>query len=476
MPKKKRKKIELSIEAIANEGVAIGRIDGAVHFVKYAVPGDEIIAEVIKKKRSYFISNLLEIKTPSIDRIEPKCKYFGVCGGCSWQNLDYEKQLFWKYTNVIDAFERIGRVEVGKFHDIMPAQEIFNYRNKMEFSFGWSRWMTVEEIQSDLEIENKNFALGMHIPGRFDKVLDLEECHIHPEIGNKLINIIRQKALELDVPAYNQIKHTGFLRNLVIRRGLANNDNMCILITATADNDNEKEFIRWFKDEFEKEMPEFNEIIYAINDTKSPVASGDSEIIKGRGYFIEKILGIEFTVSPFSFFQTNSSQLDNFIKLILDTADLKQNDNVWDLYCGAGSITLPASKHCKNIFGIELVESAIGDAKENAERNNIQNAEFYCADLHSKDAPNLLAELPKPDVIIADPPRAGIHKNLLNTIINYMPDKIVYVSCNPSTQARDCNVLAEIYDIISVAPVDMFPHTFHIESVALLKKKENSNA
>lgn len=476
MKKKTRKIVELEIESIGNDGVAVAKKDGLVYFVKNAVPGDVVEAEVIKKKKKYYLTQTKNIIKPSADRIDSICNYFGTCGGCSWQNLTYDKQLFWKARNVKDAFERIGNIEGIEYRDIIPAVNQYHYRNKMEYSFGWSRWMTQDEIDSENVIDNKDFALGLHVPGRFDKVIDIERCYIQPDICNKLVSIIRDKSFELGVTAHNQIKHEGFLKNLVMRSGLAESDYMCILITTSPKKPEEEEFLSWFENEFPLLMPEYNEIIHAVNDTKSPVATGEVKIIKGRGYFVERILDLDYIVSPFSFFQTNSSQLNRFISEIIDFANLKKEDTVWDFYCGTGSITLPASGKCKQIIGIELVESSINDAKKNASINNIDNAQFHCADLHDKDTPELLQTMDKPDVVILDPPRAGIHKNLLAHLLEVAAPKIVYVSCNPSTQARDCAILSEKYDVKMVRPVDMFPQTYHIESIALLELKASDNA
>jgi len=467
--KKKIKEIvDLEIESIGFEGVAIGRKDDIVHFVKYAVPGDKIKAQVFKKKKSFKHCQLLEIYQYSDDREKPRCEYFGECGGCSWQNIKYSEQLHWKKQHLKDAFERIGKIDYGELEETLPAIQQFNYRNKMDFSFGTSRWLTLDEINSSENIPQKHFALGLHAPGRFDKVIDIKTCHIHSEFGNEILNKIRNKVLELDIPALNLHSHEGFLRELILRRTIKYDEFMIILVTNKITNDNEIKFIDWYKNDFLSDT-KITSGFHAVNAGKSPVNVDELNHFEGEPFIKEAILGIDYKISPYSFFQTNPFQLDTFISHILDYANLQNNEIVWDLYCGTGSITLPASKKAKKVIGVELVNSSIKDARENAKLNNINNAEFYCSDLHAKGIPDLLNKLEKPDTIIVDPPRAGIHKNLLEHILHIAPKKLVYVSCNPSTQARDCEILKDKYRVKRIIPVDMFPQTYHIESIAELE-------
>lgn len=472
MGRKKKKEIfvDLNIESIGFEGVAIGRDDDIVHFVKYAVPGDKLKAQVFKKKKSFRHCRIVEMYEESEHRETPVCKYFGQCGGCSWQNIKYDEQLKWKKQHVKDALERIGKIEYGELADTLPAKQIFNYRNKMDFSFGASRWLTAEEVKDDGDIEQKDFALGLHVPGRFDKVIDIDVCHIQSEFGNEILDSLRKKALEFGVKAYNLRSHEGFLRELIIRRGIKYNQFMIILVTNNPNGKKETDFLKWYETEF-LANEKINSGYHSINSTKSPVNIDKLNHLKGNEYITEAILDIDYKISPYSFFQTNPFQLDEFISNILDYADIKSDEIIWDLYCGTGSITLPASKKAKKVIGIELVESSIKDAKENARINDIENVEFHCSDLHEKGIPDLLEKLETPDTVILDPPRAGIHKNLLNHILELAPKKVVYVSCNPSTQARDCQILDEKYKLVKIMPVDMFPQTYHIESIALLELK-----
>jgi 23S rRNA (uracil1939-C5)-methyltransferase len=463
--------VELSIDAAGFEGVCVSRYDNKVVFTKYTVPGDVVLAGIVKNKKKFFEAKVDKILQNSPDRIEPKCKHFGICGGCSWQSMSYEKQLFWKNTNVKDVFERIGKVDVGEFRNIIGAENQFGYRNKMEFSFGGSRWLTDEEIKSGIELERKDFAFGLHLPGRFDKIIDIESCEIQSDYANLILQAIRKYTEDNNLSAYNARTHEGFLRGLIIRYSLKNDNYMTIMMTKTPRNDEEKEFLNWYQNGFADAFPQVANLVYAINESKNPVTVSEVNVLRGNGFMTEEILGVEFRISPFSFFQTNSYQLNKFISLIIESAGITNNMNVWDLYCGTGSITLPAAKFARKITGIEIVESSILDARENAELNQIKNADFICADLHNKKIPDLLFKLEKPDIVICDPPRAGMNTNLISHLLEIAPKRILYVSCNPATQARDCSLLSEKYSIESVQPVDMFPHTYHIESIAVLNLK-----
>ena len=471
---KKRKNIfkDLKVESIGFEGISIARDEGMVYFVKGGVPGDLVKAKLLKKRKKYTEAIIEEIIEASEDRIEPKCSYFDYCGGCSWQNISYQDQLSWKKRHVEDAISRIAGIKDIPVHDTFPSSREFHYRNKMDFTFGASRWLFPEEIERQDDIANKDFALGLHVRGRFDKILDIDFCHIQPEIGNKILDVVRKKALEMDISAYHVFHKEGFLRNLVLRKSLHENSIMLIFVTKKVNEDKESKYIAEVSQILNDEFPEIKSIIHAVNDEISPVAIGKIDLLYGEEFITEKILDVEFKISPFSFFQTNSYQLNPFISKIIEYAELKNDEIVWDLYCGTGSITLPAAKKCKQIYGIELVESSIEDAKNNALRNEITNAEFTASDLHHKDIPELLGQLPKPDVLIIDPPRAGMHKNLLSHILEIKPERIVYVSCNPATQARDLALLDEHYRLIEVQPFDMFPQTYHIESIAKLELRK----
>jgi 23S rRNA (uracil1939-C5)-methyltransferase len=466
--KKKDIQVELYIDKLAFEGFGIARKDELVYFVKNAIPGDTVLARVTKKKKSYCEATSLEIIEKSLQRIDAKCKYFVDCGGCSLQNLEYEEQIKWKRVFVTDALRRIGKITDIEVSPTLAAPQEFYYRNKMEFSFSANRWLSVAEIEGSEDISQKNFALGLHTPKNYLKVIDVNNCWIQNETANKILRATREIALADGISALDNHSHEGFLKNLVIRYSRLQNEFMVILITNSPTVNSEEEFVSKLNEKFDNDIPEVTTFIWAVNSTFSPVAQGEIAFKAGNGFLIEEILGIKFKISPFSFFQTNPSQLDNFISLILEKADLHPDDFVMDFYCGAGSITLPAAKKVKNIVGFELVESAVNDAKENALLNGIENAEFFVSDLHAKDTPDLLRQYPVPDVLLIDPPRAGMHKNLVEHIIEIKPKNIVYVSCNPTTQARDLEMLKDFYTIESCVPVDMFPQTYHTESVVKL--------
>lgn len=469
---KKVKYKELRIESIGFEGRSIARSNGLVYFVKNAIPGDLINARLKRKRKSYTEAIIENVIEPSEDRTEPVCVHFNQCGGCKWQHLKYDRQLFWKTQNVKDSFERLGQVEYGKIYDCITSEDVYEYRNKMEFTFCASRWLSQEEIDSGDEITDKDFALGLHVPGRFDKVVNIEKCHIQQDFGNELLTIFRDKAKEMEVSLYDFISQKGFLKNLIIRYSRFENKFMVNLVTNDISDEQDEQYLEWYNNEFPELFENVSNVIYTLNNSRSPVPNHKPEIIKGNGYITEDILGIKFRISPFSFFQTNSGQLNKFIGKILETANLSKADTVWDLYCGTGSISLPAAKNCKEVYGIELVESSVNDAKENAKLNKIDNAVFFTMDLHSEETPDLLKNLPKPDKILIDPPRAGMHKNLIAHIILSGAEEIIYVSCNPATQARDCKLMEDYYFVESIQPVDMFPHTYHIESIAKLVRKD----
>ncbi|MBX3043485.1 MAG: 23S rRNA (uracil(1939)-C(5))-methyltransferase RlmD [Candidatus Kapabacteria bacterium] len=463
--------VELDIESAGFEGVCISKYNEKVVFTKYTVPGDKVLAVIQKNRRRFNEAKVEKILEESPHRISPQCKHFGMCGGCSWQNVSYDKQLEIKSQNVIDLFQRIGGVDVGEYLPIVGAEKDFSYRNKMEFSFGASRWLSEDEINSGLPITDKDFAFGMHLPGRFDKIIDIKSCEIQQPYANEILNAVRLYSRDYGLNAYNVRTHNGFLRGLIIRHSKLTDEFTVILMTKTAYSDAEKKFIDWFSSDFAGLFTKVANVVHAINESKNPVGISSFEVIKGDGFLRENILDVEFKISPFSFFQTNSHQLNKFIKNIVDSANIKESDTVWDLFCGTGSITLPASKFAKKVIGIELVESSINDAIENALLNNLTNVEFYSADLNNKKIPMLLNQLDKPDVVIFDPPRAGMSPNLINHILEIEPPRLVYVSCNPATQARDVSLMSEKYSVVTIQPFDMFPQTYHIESIVVLQLK-----
>lgn len=482
--------IELEIEKYAFEGKGIAKVnkekisnekppkEGPITHLKYVVfvegsyPGDKVQAKLIKIKKSYAEAKAVEILNPSEFRTNPSCNFFGTCGGCKQQDLDYKIQLKYKQDQVEEILRRMGGLGDFEFLDIIPSEKTFYYRNKMEFSFGDKRWLTEKEISSGKVLE-RDFALGLHIPGVYDKVLDINECFLQSEISNAILNFSRTFFKDKNIPIYSTKTHEGYLRNLVIKQSQHFDDLMVNLVTA-GEND---ELVKEYCEQLLKKVPQVTTIINNINLKKSSVAVGDYEkVYHGSGCIYDSIGKYKFRVSANSFFQTNTIQAEKLYQTALDFSDFKGNEIVYDLYSGAGTISIFVSGNTKKVYAFENVESAVADAEINKELNNINNVEFFTADLYKSFLPVIEENnIPKPDVIILDPPRSGMHKNTVGDVINLNPGKIVYVSCNPTTQARDIKLFEDAgYSLLKVRPVDMFPHTYHIENVALLEKKKSA--
>jgi len=473
---KKFEVLELTIQSYAFEGNGVARVPvekagetkDFVVFVKHAYPGDVVKAEIKKIKKSYAEAKVVEIISPSPERIPARCNFFGTCGGCKQQDLEYQAQTRYKQEQVKDIFNRLGGFSDFLFEEIIPAEQIFFYRNKMEFSFAEQRWLTKEEINSSEPIE-RNFALGLHIPNLFDKVLDLDECFLQSEASNKILNFTRTFFKEKNISIYTTKTHTGYLRNLVIKESKHFPELMVNLVTSEENDTLMDEYAHQLK----KEIPAVTTIINNISKKKALIATGDYEkVFYGNGIIHDSIGGFKFRISANSFFQTNTLQAVNLYQTALEYAGLSGTEILYDLYCGAGTISIFVSKFAKEIYGFEVVQPAIEDAEVNKKLNQITNAKFFLADLYDSFI-HVIEEqkIPHPDVIIADPPRNGMHKNTIDDILRLAPKKIVYVSCNPTTQVRDLKILCEGgYRLVKVKPVDMFPHTYHIENVALLEK------
>lgn len=458
--------VDIDVTAIGFEGVSIGRIDGVVHFVKGALPGERVRARVVRSKSSYVEAETVEILSAAPSRRTPPCEHFGVCGGCKWQHLAYDHQAAWKQQHVADAFERLAKVDVGTLHPTLQAPSEFGYRNKMEFSFSASRWLTAMEMEH-AEDYDRNFALGLHVPGRFDKVRNIDHCFLQAEAANTLLAAVHQLREQFPVEAHHARLHTGFLRHLVVRTSTTTSSVMSALITTTPESELERRFVEsWMQ--LASQMPAGSTLLHAVNDTRSPVAVGDVVQMDGPGYLVEESHGVTYQISPFSFFQTNTQQLPHLVERTLLAASIQPTDVVWDLYCGTGTLSLPAARQASHVWAAELVESSILDARANAQRNGITNAEFHVLDLHAPAAIEALKAAPSPDVIIIDPPRAGMHPMLVEHLRSVRAPRISYVSCNPSTLARDCGLLDDLYTVAEVTPVDMFPQTYHVEAVARL--------
>ena len=464
-----REVLDLHIDSIGFEGKAVARHDDMVCFVEGAVPGDKVQVEVIRKKRRFKEARTIAIHEASPFRVEPRCSHFGECGGCRWQHLDYNEQVRWKGIHVRDAFQRIGKIEIGELLPALPAENQYYYRNKMEFSFGDSRWLTADQIAGGEEFD-RSFALGLHVPGRYDKILDVDRCYLQSELSNAILTRVREQALAFDAKPFSTKTHEGFLRNLVVRHAQNAQQTMLILVTSAPESTGDQKLLQWFDRELPGEFPAVTTTIHALNTSKSSVAVGEPRIMHGEGFITETLLGVHFRISPFSFFQTNTRQAERLFSIALEYASPTGDQRIWDLYCGAGSISLCAAQRAAHVTGIELNKTAIEDARANAMRNNINNVTFIADDMKNAAA-DLLARSERPDTIIVDPPRAGMHPDVVKALPEFGADTIVYVSCNPTTQARDCAILDEHYQIERMQPVDMFPNTYHIESVARLVRR-----
>jgi 23S rRNA (uracil1939-C5)-methyltransferase len=483
---KKGDTLELEISKYASEGKGIAKINRSkikpeqkpedqnieeenyVVFVQGAYPGDKVTAQLRKIKTSYAEANAIEIISPSKHRVEPRCKFFGTCGGCKQQDLNYETQLKYKEELVKETFEHIGGLTDFKFENIIPSENDFFYRNKMEFSFSDKRWLTKDEIGAN-EIIDKDFALGLHIPRIFDKVLDIDECFLQSELSNKILNFTRKFFKEKNTTIYSTKTHKGYLRNLVIRQSQNNVDLMVNLVTSSEDD----ELMNEYTTQLLIDVPQITTIINNINLKKASVAIGDYEkVYCGTGFIYDKIGNYKFRVSSNSFFQTNTLQAEKLYKTAMKFAELKGDEIIYDLYSGAGTIAIYVSDKAEKIYGFESVKSALKDAAKNAKINSVDNVEFIEANLYKTFLPIVeKKKIPKPDVIIIDPPRSGMHKTTVDDTMQLNPEKIVYVSCNPATQARDIKLMVDAgYKIVKMKPVDMFPHSYHIENVALLIK------
>lgn len=449
------------------KGVAIGKTEeGKTVLVGYAVPGDVVNVQVIKSKKKYYEAKVVDFIKYSPDREVPECIHFGICGGCKWQNLSYEKQLEYKEKEVYNNIKRIGKIENFQQLSIVPSSDKYYYRNKMEFSFSNARWLTSEEIQSETNIIDKK-ALGFHIPQQWNKVLDIKECFLQQEPSNKIRNSIKEFAIKHKLEFYDFKEKNGFLRTLMIRSN-SKNDLMVLLQFFREEEQNIKKLLNYIREQFS----EVKTILYVINSKgNDSLHDLDVKTFHGNGFLMEEIGDLKFKIGPKSFFQTNYKQAVKLYEIARDFAGLNGDEVVYDLYTGTGTIAQFISANAKKVIGVEAVPEAIKAAKENVEYNNIKNCRFYCGDMKDIFTEEFIYENGHPDIIITDPPREGMHKNVVETILRIAPGKIVYVSCNSATQARDLELMKEKYEIKKVQAVDMFPQTYHVESVALLKLK-----
>lgn len=464
---RKRKKpfIEKAlIEDIAAEGKAIARHNDCVVFVPFVIPGDVVDLQVTKKRKSYMEARVDKIHEFSKDRIEAFCEHYGVCGGCKWQILPYELQLKHKHKQVEDALKRIGKVDLPKFEPILGSEKTQFYRNKLEFTFSCNRWLSKEEMGQ----ENHDMdALGFHIPKLFDKIIDVKHCYLQDEPSNSIRLEIKKFAKDNELSFYNQRTNEGLLRNVIIRTSTTG-QVMVIVVFGKNETKHVEGLLNHINEIFGEKI---TALLYVINEKLNDTI-GDQEILnfKGQSEIYEEMEGLKFKIGPKSFYQTNSEQAHKLYSIVRDLADLKGTELVYDLYTGTGTIACFISNKASKVIGVEYVEDAVVDARQNAKTNNIENAAFYAGDMKDVLNDDFIVKNGKPDVIITDPPRAGMHQSVVETILRCSPDKIVYVSCNPATQARDLELLDVSYKVEKVQPVDMFPHTHHVENVVLLCK------
>ena len=455
----------LEITTLAAEGKAMGKVDNQVVFVPMTVPGDVVDVQIRKHHRRYMEGTVVRFVEKSTLRTEPFCQHFGICGGCKWQNLPYEEQLRQKTKQVEDQLVRIGHLVIPEVLPCLGSARTEEYRNKLEFTFADRRWLTYEEIAEGGDIEPKP-AVGFHIPGCFDKVLDIEKCHLQNDINNRIRLSIKQFCIDNGYSFHNARAHEGLMRTMVVRT--ASTGEIMVIVVF---NENDKERINALMEHLKVQFPEITSLIYMINE-KWNDSLGDREPIcyAGKDHIIEQMEGLQFKVGPKSFYQTNSEQAYELYKVTREFADLKPTDVLYDLYTGTGTIANFCARRAAKVVGVEYVPEAIEDAKINSMINGIENTTFYAGDMKDVLSDEFVSRNGRPDVIILDPPRAGVDEKVLEVIKRAAPERMVYVSCNPSTQARDLALLNDMYEILAVQPVDMFPHTHHAENVVKLRR------
>jgi len=459
---------EVLVSDYAAEGKSLAKVDGKVIFITGAVPGDVVDVLLKKNKKDWAEAEIVHFHSYSSSRTTPFCTHFGICGGCKWQNMNYEQQLFYKNNEVFNNLKRIGKIDLPEFEPILGSQKQFFYRNKMEFGFSDTRWLTETEIQSEDQNLSKKPALGFHIPRMWDKILDIEHCHLQEDPSNAIRNAIKEFAIEKGMTLFNARQHEGLLRTLMIRT--ASTSEIMVLIQFFENDKSNRELLLDFI--FEK-FPQITSLQYVSNSkANDTLYDQDIKLYKGRDYILEEMEGLYFSINAKSFYQTNSDQAYHLYKITRDFAGLTGNEVVYDLYTGTGTIAQFVAKKAKKVIGVEAVPEAIADAKENAKRNAITNCEFYVGDMKNVFNDEFIAQHGKPDVIITDPPRDGMHKDVVEMLLKTGASKIVYVSCNSASQARDLALMDEQYKVTRVRPVDMFPQTHHVENVVLLELRE----
>jgi 23S rRNA (uracil1939-C5)-methyltransferase len=455
------------------EGKAVARVDNRVIFIPYGVPGDIVDIQVTGKKKSFFEGKIINFHQHSHFRVDPLCEHFGLCGGCRWQNMNYEKQLYFKQKQVKDHFDRIGKFEYPEIRPIIGSDDVFYYRNKLEYTFSNRKWFTGQRPESGLNV-NTN-GLGFHLPGMFDRIIDIEKCHLQAEPTNAIRLAVRDYALEKGLSFYDVKTWEGLLRNLLIRNTLTGQ-----LMVIVVFKDDEPEIINGLLSFIKESFPGITSLMYVINPKRNDdISDLEIRLFHGKPYMIEELPAfnttdpyLKFKIGPVSFFQVNVKQAARLYRTAADMADFRGNETVYDLYSGTGSIACYIAKYVNKVVGLEYIPSAVSDAFENAALNNITNISFHSGDIAKELTAEFFAANGSPDIIITDPPRSGMHEKVVQQIIAARPQKVVYISCNPATQARDIQLMSEFYKVMAVQPVDMFPHTQHVENVALLVRRE----
>jgi len=467
----RRKKLpffeKVEITDIASEGKSIAKVNDMVIFVKMVAPGDIVDLQVIKKKKNYMEARVTAFHKYSDLRVEPFCEHFGTCGGCKWQHIPYELQLKSKQKQAEDNLRRIGGIEIPPLKPILGSEQSQFYRNKLEFSFSDHRWITAEEAESGEELGEMR-ALGFHVPGFFDKIVDVEKCWLQEDPSNKIRNTIKKFSLENDFSYYNIREHTGFMRNVVVRTSTTG--DLMVIVVFNEENMQARESLL---DYLKKEVPEISSLFYVVNEKFNDTLYDQNLVVySGKDHIIEKMEDLQFKIGPKSFFQTNSRQAQRLYEVAREFSELEGDEIVYDLYTGTGTIANFIAGKAKKVVGIESVPEAIEDAKINSELNKIENTEFFVGDMKDVFTDEFVEKNGRPNVIITDPPRAGMHSKVVEQILKLGAQRIVYVSCNPATQARDLQILDEKYKINRVQPVDMFPHTHHVENIVQLELRD----
>lgn len=472
MSKKRKKTLpileNILITDIASEGKAIAKIDDMVVFVPFVVPGDVVDLQITKKRKNFAEARAVRFESYSNDRCNAPCEHYGICGGCKWQILPYDKQLFYKHKQVEDNLVRIGKIELPEFQPIMGSRREYFYRNKLEFTFSNRKWLTnPKEVVAVEQDPNALSGLGFHIPKMFDKVLDINKCWLQDDISNQIRNEVRRYAFEHNLSFFDLRRQEGFLRTLMIRN-TTGGELMVVVVFFHEDKPKMLSLLEHLKEKF----PQITSLLYVVNTKANDTITDQRiELFSGKDHIIEIMEGLRFKIGAKSFYQTNSEQAYNLYRVVSEFAQMTPETLVYDLYTGVGTIANFVARSAKKVIGIEYVPEAIEDAKENARINSIDNTEFFAGDMKDILSNDFIKQHGQPDVIITDPPRAGMHDDVVKTILSAAPKKIVYVSCNPATQARDLQLLDSSYKVTRVQPVDMFPHTHHVENVVLLERR-----